>query len=134
MHPMNDTTLATLRATFEASNQGTIHFGQVVGQLLGAGVESYHVDYRSGRTTYYLPDGNIADFSFEHPQHGIGDTFDGDALRAAIRGAQQGQVMYPQFKQLSQRAGCAAYTVWLAGRHVTYLGRRGETHVERFPD
>jgi hypothetical protein len=25
------------------------------------------------------------------------------------------------------------YVVWLAGRHVTYFGRRGATHVERFP-
>jgi len=131
---MNDTTLAAIHATFEASSLGTLHFGQVVGRLIGAGVESYHVDYRSGRTTCYLPDGSVADFGFERPQQGIADTFDGDALRAAILGAQQGKVMYPEFNRLSQRAGCAAYTVWIAGRHVTYLGRRGETHVERFPD
>lgn len=41
--------------------------------------------------------------------------------------------MYPEFKQLSQRAGCVGYTVWIEGRHVVYHGRRGETHVERFP-
>ncbi len=131
---MNETTRATIQSTFEASNQGTIHFGQVIGQLVGAGVESYHVDYRSGHTTYYLPDGSTVDFNFERPQHGIADAFDGDALRAAILGAQQGSVMYPEFKTLSQRAGCVAYTVWIAGRHVVYLGRRGETHIERFPD
>jgi uncharacterized protein YbcV (DUF1398 family) len=130
---MNETTLSTIRATFEASNQGTIHFGQVIGQLVGAGVESYHVDYRSGRTTYYLPDGSTADFNFP-PQYAIADVFDGDAVRAAILGAQQGRVMYPEFKTLSQRAGCVAYTVWIAGRYVVYLGRRGETHIERFPD
>lgn len=130
---MNATTLVTIQSTFEASNQGSIHFGQVIGQLVGAGVESYHVDYRSGRTTYYLPDGSTADFSLERPQHGIADTFDGDAVRAAILGAQQGRVMYPEFKQRTQQAGCVGYTVWIAGRHVTYLGRRGETHVERFP-
>jgi len=131
---MNETTRATIQSTFHASNQGSIHFGQVIGQLVGAGVESYHVDYRSGRTTYYLPDGSTVDFNFERPQHGIADAFDGDAVRAAILGAQQGRVMYPEFKQLSQRAGCVAYTVWIAGRHVVYLGRRGEAHVERFPD
>jgi hypothetical protein len=43
-------------------------------------------------------------------------------------------VMYPEFKKLSQQAGCVGYTVWIAGRHVTYVGRRGETHIERFPD
>ncbi|AVP96993.1 DUF1398 domain-containing protein [Ahniella affigens] len=131
---MNDTTRAAIQATFDASNQGTIHFGQVIGQLVAAGVESYHVDYRSGRTTYYLPDGSTADFSFERPTEGIAEPFDANALRATIVAAQQGQVMYPEFKPRSQRAGCAAYTVWITGRHVTYLGRRGETHVERFPD
>ena len=134
MNTLNESTRATIQATFEASNQGSIHFGQVIGQLVGVGVESYNVDYRSGRTTYYLPDGATADFAFERPQNGIADAFDGDAVRAAILGAQQGRVMYPEFKTLSQQAGCVGYTVWIAGRHVTYLGRRGETHVERFPD
>lgn len=131
---MKATTHATIQSTFDASNQGTIHFGQVIGQLVSAGVESYHVDYRSGRSTYYLPDGSTADFDFERPQEGIADAFDADAVRAAIVGAQQGRVMYPEFKTLSQRAGCVGYTVWIAGRHVVYLGRRGETHLERFPD
>lgn len=131
---MNPATLQTIRSTFEASNLGTIHFGEVIARLIGAGVESYHVDYRSGRTTYYLPDGSCADFSFERPQQAIADAFDGAAIRAAIRAAQQGSVMYPEFKVLSQLAGCVAYTVWIAGRHVAYLGRRGEAHIERFPD
>jgi len=130
---MNEHTRAVIQATFEASNEGRIHFGEVIGQLAGVQVESYHVDYRSGRSTYYLPDGATVDLSFERPQEAIADAFDGDAVRAAILGAQQGRVMYPEFKQLSQRAGCIGYTVWIAGRHVTYLGRRGETHVERFP-
>lgn len=130
---MNESTRATIQATFDASNQGSIHFGQVIGQLVGAGVESYHVDYRSGRATYYMPDGATVDLPFETPQSGIADAFDGDAVRAAILGAQQGRVMYPEFKKLSQQAGCVGYTVWIAGRHVVYLGRRGETHVERFP-
>ncbi len=131
---MQENTRAAIVSTFDASMQGRIHFGQVVGQLLAAGVEAYHVDYRAGRATYYLPEGDTLDLGFERPHSSIPDAFDGDAVRAAIRGAQQGRVMYPEFKQLTQQAGCVGYTVWLAGRHVTYLGRRGETHVERFPD
>lgn len=131
---MNENTRAVIQATFEASNQGQIHFGEVITQLVGAQVESYHVDYRSGRTTYYLPSDTTLDFGFERPTEVIAETFDGDAVRAVILGAQQGRVMYPEFKLLSQRAGCIEYTVWIAGRHVTYLGRRGETHVERFPN
>jgi len=131
---MNENTRAVIQATFEASNKGQIHFGEVIAQLIGAQVESYHVDYRSGRTTYYLPEGNTLDFAFERPQDPIEDAFDADAVRSAIRGAQEGIVMYPEFKRLSQLAGCIAYTVWITGRHVTYLGRRGETHVEHFPN
>lgn len=131
---MNEDTRAVIRFTFDASNTGNINFGEVIGQLKDVQVESYHVDYRSGRTTYYLPDGTTLDFGFELPQESIAQEFDGDAVRAAILGAQQGRVMYPEFKKLSQRAGCVAYTVWIAGRHVTYLGRRGETHIERFSD
>lgn len=131
---MNENTRVVIQATFEASNDGEIHFGEVIGRLMGVQVESYCVDYRSGRTTYYLPDGATLDFSFERPQELIAEAFDGDAVRAAILGAQQGRMMYPEFKLLSQRAGCIGYMVWIVGRHVTYLGRRGETHVERFPD
>jgi uncharacterized protein YbcV (DUF1398 family) len=124
----------TIQSTFDASNAGSIHFKQVIAQLMGAQVESYHVDYLSGRTTYFLTSGETLDLNFEKPRNGIGDAFDGNAVRAAILGAQQGSVMYPEFKKLSQRAGCAAYTVWIAGRHVTYFGRKGETHVEHFPN
>ena len=131
---MNPSTLSTIQSTFDASNQGTIHFGQVIAQLISAGVESYHVDYRSGRSTCYLPDGLPTDLSFERPAQSIGDLFDNNAVRAAISGAQQGRVMYPEFKHLTQQAGCVGYTVWIAGKQVVYLGRRGETHVERFPD
>ena len=130
---MNENTRAVIQATFEASNKGQIHFGEVIGRLIGVQVESYHVDYRSGRTTYYLADGTTFDFGFEPPQEAIAAAFDGDGVRAAILGAQQGRVLYPEFKVLSQRAGCIGYTVWIDGRHVTYAGRRGETHVERFP-
>jgi uncharacterized protein YbcV (DUF1398 family) len=131
---MHSDARALIESTFDASNQGRLHFGEVIGALLRAGVETYHVDYRSGRTTYFLPDGETLDLNFERPKEGIAGDFDADAVRAAIRGAQQGRVMYPEFKQLSQQAGCAGYTVWISGRHVSYFGRKGETHIERFPD
>ncbi len=130
---MDDHTRAVIQATFDASHQGRMHFGEVIAQLSGVQVESYQVDYRCGRASYYLADGAVVDLGFERPRQPIADAFDGDALRAAIADAQQGRLMYPEFKQLSQRAGCVGYTVWLAGRQVTYLGRRGQIHVERFP-
>lgn len=131
---MQADTEKTIRTTYDASQAGRIHFGQVVGDLSAAGVESYHVDYRTGRTTYFLAEGGHLALEGEPPSVPIAQAFSAEGVQAAIRGAQRGEVAYPEFKRLSQLAGCAAYTVWLAGRHVSYYGRRGETHVERFPD
>ena len=41
---MNENTRAVIEATFHASNNGNIHFSEVIGQLMGVQVESYHVD------------------------------------------------------------------------------------------
>lgn len=123
----------TILDSAAASQAGRIHFAQVVGMLHDAGVESYHVDYRAGRATYYLPDGETLAVDMDPPEAPIAPAFDASAIQAAIRGAQQGVVRYPEFKRLSQAAGCASYSVWLAGRHVAYYGRKGEVHVEPFP-
>ncbi|MDE2344626.1 MAG: DUF1398 family protein [Betaproteobacteria bacterium] len=125
---------SAIRETLNASNEGRIHFGQVVGNLVSAGVESYAVDYRTGRVTYYMPWDETLTFEQELPKNKIAAEFSAHGIRQAILGAQRGEVMYPQFKQLSQAAGCIGYTVWITGRHVTYYGRKGETHIERFPD
>jgi len=131
---VNPQTQQLIREAADGSTQGRIHFGQVIGLLMQAGVESYVADYRTQRSTYYLPDGDTLSLELPMPDVDIAHDFDAAALQAAIRGAQQGSVMYPQFKELSRRAGCIGYTVWIAGRHVSYFGRKGETHVERFPD
>lgn len=130
---MNPTTQAIIREAFDGSSAGRLHFGQVIGLMIQAGVESYAVDFRSRRTTYYLPDGETLAIDLDVPDVPIAEAFDADAIKAAIRGAQQGKVMYSEFKRLSFLAGCIGYTVWIAGRHVSYFGRKGETHLEPFP-
>lgn len=119
--------------TFKQSHAGEIHFGQVVNQLSEVGVESYHVDYRACRATYYMPDGDTLTLGLDAPEVEIAQVFSAADVKSAILGAQQGKVMYPEFKRMSQSAGCTGYTVWLTGRHVTYFGRAGETHIEHFP-
>lgn len=130
---MNSQTRQTIEQCSRASHDGSAHFGQIVGWLVEAGVESYFADYRAGRTTYYLPDGESLTLDLPDCPTPIAETFDAAGIQAAIRGAQQGLVKYPEFKHLSRAAGCIGYVVWLAGRHVSYFGRRGEVHVERFP-
>ena len=131
---MRNTTQAAILEAAKGSAEGRLHFGEVVGLLVQAGVESYFADYRAQGTTYYLPDGDTIRLETEMPGVAIAEVFDVEGIKSAIRGAQQGAVMYPEFKRLSIQAGCIGYMVWIAGRHVTYFGRRGETHVERFPN
>lgn len=115
------------------SHAGTASFGAVVARLMSVGVESYFADYRRGETTYYLPTGESYTLALHAPDVPIADAFDGGEVVAAIRGSQRGEIQYPEFVRRTMGAGCVGYFVWLAGRHVRYLGRRGEDHVERFP-
>lgn len=124
----------SIRETFIASNQGHIHFGEVVGKLVQAGVESYQVDYRSNQSIYHNHQDEALILTTTASEQTIAQEFSAEKIVTAIRGAQLGTVMYPEFKRLSKEAGCVGYTVWIAGRQVTYFGRKGETHVERFPD
>lgn len=130
---MENSVESVIRETFSLSCDGRIHFGQVVGNLLGVGVESYNVDYRAGRVTYYMPAGDTLTLDMKTPNIEIAADFSASQIRSAILGSQRGEVIYPEFKKLSQAAGCVGYTVWITGRHVTYYGRNGETHVEHFP-
>ncbi|MFO1369223.1 MAG: DUF1398 family protein [Marinagarivorans sp.] len=123
-----------IHTTFIESNEGRMHFGEVVSRLMLAGVESYQVDYRSKHSIYHLHTDETLILDLTIPEQAIAADFSAEKVLAAIRGAQQGAIMYPEFKRLSMQAGCIGYWVWIAGRHVTYYGRKGETHVEHFPN
>lgn len=115
------------------SHAGTADFGDIVKALMQAGVESYQADYRVGRTTYYLLGGETHSIDLPVPAVEIPQAFNASAIQEAIRGAQSGQVKYTEFLERSMSAGCVGYTVWIAGQHVSYFGRLGQVHVERFP-
>ena len=130
---MNDRIRLTIERAAKASKDGSTHFPDIVAMLSGVGVDAYFADYRANATTYYLPDGSTHAVALAPPDVAIADGFDAGGLQQAIRGAQAGRVMYPEFLRLSRAAGCVGYFTWIAGRQVTYFGRRGETHAERFP-
>lgn len=134
MQLTNTSVIAVIEQSAQSSKDGSAHFGQIVQALVAAGVESYQADYRLEASTYYLPDGSTHQVALPGSDVAIADTFDAAAVQRAIRGAQSGQVMYPEFMRLTRAVGCVGYTVWITGRHVAYYGRRGEVHVERFPD
>jgi uncharacterized protein YbcV (DUF1398 family) len=116
-----------------ASHAATITFPEVVARLASVGVESYFADFRRGTMTYYLASGASHAVPLHTPEAAVPEPFDASAIVAAIRGSQRGEVKYPEFVRRTMESGCIGYFVWIAGRHVRYLGRRGEDHVERFP-
>ena len=98
---MQQKIISTIEWAASASKAGTAHFGETVQTLMEAGIESYHADYRVGRTTYYLPDGDTHTVTLEVASAGIAERFDTAAIIAAIKGSQRGEVKYPEFLSLS---------------------------------
>lgn len=127
------TATRTIEECARGSHEATLTFPEVVARLASAGVESYFADYRRGTTTYYLGSGTSHAVPLHTPDVAVPEAFDLHGIVEAIRGSQRGEVKYPEFVRRSMASGCIGYFVWIAGRHVRYLGRRGEDHVERFP-
>lgn len=123
----------TIEECAHAAHAATLTFPEILARLASAGVESYFADYRRGSTTYYLASGASHSVALPVPEHAAPEAFDAPAIVEAIRGSQRGEVKYLDFVRRTLASGCIGYFVWLAGRHVRYLGRRGEDHVERFP-
>lgn len=118
-----------------AAETGALDFPAIVGQLIEAGFESYTVDFRRGRSIYYLPEGGSIELPIHETGAGIAPAFDAVAVQAAIREAQTKApgYTYQGFCRKVMAAGCAGYTVSFSGRRAVYSGRTGETHVELFP-
>jgi len=125
---------AIIEETQAKTLRGELIFPQVVGAMLEAGVERYTVDLIAHETTYYSADGKT-----QHRLHWTGHSgpvapqFDADTIKSAIKAAQRDELRYPAFIDRVMAAGCAAYTAYLTGKRVTYIGRQGDSHTELFP-
>jgi uncharacterized protein YbcV (DUF1398 family) len=124
-----------MREALEGSQAGRLTFGQVLGILSKAGIESYRVDLMRGEDTFYLPNGDthVEKMKPAPVNSTIAANFSQPGVVAAIRAAQADQIRYPEFLKLAMAAGTAAYQVFLTGKKVIYFGRQGEFHVEEFP-
>lgn len=110
-------------------------FPQIVGVLVDAGFDGYSIDLRRAYTTYYRPDGEVAEFQASNTTATVAERFDVQGLKLAIGEAQSAVLDYTYrgFCTKIAAAGCAGYLVSLVGKRVLYYGRTGETHTEYFP-
>lgn len=114
---------------------GTISFPEVVGTLLNAGVEYYHVDYVTRRKSFYSGEGSaVVTTPIDFPDlPAVAADFDDDVVKAAILDSQRHGQSYHDFTRRVMAAGIQGYFAFLRGQRVTYLGRQGDQHVEWFP-
>ncbi|HET8936344.1 MAG TPA: hypothetical protein VFN67_23030 [Polyangiales bacterium] len=123
------------RACHKASYESAMPFPEIVGTLIGAGFESYAVDYRRQTTTYFLPDGTSAVLDNPPSTTKVASTFDQAGIAEQVKWAQANppDYSYSAFCRNVKALGCAGYIVSFLGRRVLYFGRSAETHVEHFP-
>ncbi len=132
---MNTEQINVANEVAELSTSGKIHFGEVISRLMNMrrSKASYHADYSRMENTYYTPAGDSCVIPMHQEPMPIADTFSAAQVEAAIRQAQRGEIMYPQFTRQALAAGCVGYFVQISGKCVQYFGRNGEIHTEWFP-
>lgn len=126
---------AIAQTCLNASLEGTLSFPEIVRKLIEAGYESYTVDFRQGRTTYFLASGESVELPTPSLRGDVAAAFEKKSIEAAIGEAQSGApgYTYAGFCRKVRAAGCAGYMVSFLGRRAVYYGRTCETHVELFP-
>jgi uncharacterized protein YbcV (DUF1398 family) len=122
-----------MRNVLTESQAGKLTFPEVVRRLIEVDVESYFVDFATGRETLYTTTGEtwVADMTIH--RDAVAEDFSEAGIVAAIRGAQADTVRYPEFVKRATGAGVIAYWAYLTGRKVVYFGRKGQMHSEEFP-
>ena len=114
--------------------EGTMSFPEVVGQLLTAGVEYYHVDYVGMKKTFYSAEGDVVATAITYEGlPPVAPEFSVEALRADILDSQRNGQQYRDFTRRAMAAGVQGYFAFLRGKRVTYFGRQGDQHIEWFP-
>ncbi len=125
--------IAVIEDCTNASHEERITFGEVVGRLIAAGVERYHVDLVRGESIYFMPDGQSHRIAYKAIDARPAEAFSADGVLAAVRSIQAGRTKYLTFCRQIMEAGCVGYLVSMQGRRAVYYARSGETYVEPFP-
>ncbi|MES2596342.1 MAG: DUF1398 domain-containing protein [Verrucomicrobiota bacterium] len=123
-----------ITAAAQATLASSKPFPQIVGMLMEAGVEFYHVDYLALSKTYYSGDGAVVSTPIPlEALPGVAAEFDAAALRANILDSQQNGQSWREFSVRAMKGGVHGYFAFLRGQRVIYMGRNGDQHTEWFP-
>jgi uncharacterized protein YbcV (DUF1398 family) len=131
---MNIEQVLLIQGCVRGSLTSEMNFPQIVGRLASAGIERYHADYSRQENTYYLACGASLVVTVPHEPHTTGAEFSTSDVQAAIGQSQREEHTYVDFVRKTMIAGCVGYIVQITGRKVIYMGRKGEMHIEHFPN
>lgn len=110
-----------------------VSFPERIHNLSRIGTERYYVDLMKLEITYYSRDGKTyVELMRIENIPAIAVNFDKAKVIEAIRANQQGKIDYQSFLREIIAAGTVSYTVYLDGKQVVYVGRKGESHTENF--
>ena len=110
-----------------------VSFPERIHNLSKIGIERYYVDLMKLEITYYPQDGEsyVERLLIENAP-ALAINFDKAKVIEAIRVSQQGKIDYQTFLREIIAAGTVSYTVYLDGKQVIYVSRKGESHSENF--
>lgn len=109
-------------------------FPESVKRLALINVERYYTDLVRLETIYYSQNGDtyVERLLIEDvPQ--IAAYFNEAKVVETIRTIQRGGMDYETFIKEIASHGCASYIVFISGRQIYYMGRKGELYIEKFP-
>lgn len=109
-------------------------FPYLAESLRQAGVTRIEVTVPSWTTVLTTPDGSVLQQGVPMVEGTVeAPPFDRDALVAALRSDQAGEITYPEWMEATWAAGVAWYVVDLEARRCTYRSPAGDTYVEDYP-
>ncbi len=54
-------------------------------------------------------------------------------INKSLQKVQSKEVTYEEWLKLAMQSGVSDYSVFITGHQCSYYGRKGEVHVEKFP-
>lgn len=121
--------------TIYRCTHNNLSFPEAVNCLSQVGVERYYTDLIRMEKVFYSKHGDsyLERMSIDSMPK-IAENFDANKIKDAIKTIQQNSIDYSAFIKRIADAGVANYVVYIDGKHVSYVGRKGECHIEQFPD
>jgi len=110
-----------------------LSFPEVIQHLSQIGIERYYTDLIKMEKTYYSHNGEsyVEHISIDNLPT-LANNFDEVTVIESIHASQKGQIDYHTFIRNIIAAGTVCYTVYIDGKQVVYVGRKGESHTENF--